>query len=284
MQAKRLLALVCAGLFVFTLQSCTTLPGDGDENSLPPEGGMSDDINKTGGGFPAMGGGAAFSGVLSRADHGNEGSNPESFTVVGNRLYFAADDGVSGRELWQFIPGVGARLAADVLPGSGPSNPEDLIRVGNILFFTALDGGGQRILWRYRGGRVVRVEKFSGQTVTDVAAMIALQKNLILFQEIGSSAFNAWYVDASGSTAEPLAGWGGMRRPQVLAVAKSFFVLRETGEPEQLYTGTAHSIRRIDRGRLESFGSEFAELRGDLFFNGEDEFGQELWVFRPTRR
>ena len=82
--------------------------------------------------------------------------------------------------------------------------------------------------------------------------------------------------------AEPLLGWDGLDKPEVLAVAKSFAVLREGGKSDQLYTCNAHSILSISQGRLEGFQTEFAEIRGELFFTGEDEFGEELWSFRPV--
>ena len=115
-----------------------------------------------------------------------------------------------------------------------------------------------------------------------VESTIALQHNLIAFQKIGTDAYNAWYVDASAAGAEPLPGWNGKAKPEVLAVARSFYVLRETGKPEQLYTGNALKIIEIDSDRLENFGTEFGELRGELFFSGEDEYGQELWSFWPA--
>ncbi len=283
MHSSRFLTLIFAGFVSFALQSCNTFVGDGDEDATPPEGGMSGDINETGGGPPAMGGGAAgFMARVSESDHGNDGSYPDGFTTVGNKLYFAADDGVNGRELWQYQHGAGVSLAADVRSGPGQSsNPQQLTRVGKHLFFTALDSGGTRILWFLSPRGAMPVQKFSGESMDEVGVLIGLQQHLIIFQSIGPNRWNAWQVGVDGGPADPLSGWDGMESPEVLAVAKSFAVLRAPSEPGQLYTCNAHSIKSISRTRLEGYGTEFAELRGALYFAGEDEFGQELWSFRP---
>ncbi|WP_052519513.1 ELWxxDGT repeat protein [Archangium violaceum] len=76
-------------------------------------------------------------------------------TVLSNRLYFSADDGVAGRELW-ISDGTesGTRLFADLNPGPASSSPTDLLNVHNSkLFFAADDGVHGREPWKlHRGG------------------------------------------------------------------------------------------------------------------------------------
>jgi len=75
---------------------------------------------------------------------------PRHLTAVGNQLFFTADNGLSGRELWR-SDGTeqGARIVRDVNPGDASSNPYILLVVGNTLYFSAINNSTGRELWRY---------------------------------------------------------------------------------------------------------------------------------------
>jgi ELWxxDGT repeat protein len=65
---------------------------------------------------------------------GSANSFPEQLTVVGDTLFFVADDGISGRELWKHSPG-GTSLVKDITPGEGSSQLEGLKNVNGTLYF-----------------------------------------------------------------------------------------------------------------------------------------------------
>src|SRR5262245_33095354 len=69
---------------------------------------------------------------------GTNDANPQQFVNVGGTLFFAADDGVHGRELWK-TDGTAAGTVM-VQDFSGGSFPENLTNVNGTLFFTANDG------------------------------------------------------------------------------------------------------------------------------------------------
>ena len=74
----------------------------------------------------------------------------QTLTAVGDTLYFTADDGVNGRELWKSDgTEAGTVLVKDINPGSGGSFPSSMTAVGDTLYFTANDGVNGRELWAY---------------------------------------------------------------------------------------------------------------------------------------
>ena len=62
---------------------------------------------------------------------------PCSLTAVGGTLFFTADDGSHGYELWKSDgTAAGTVLVKDINPGTSGSDPDDLTAVGGTLFFT----------------------------------------------------------------------------------------------------------------------------------------------------
>ena len=77
-------------------------------------------------------------------------SSPSGLTVFDNALYFSADDGVHGKELWKYN-GTTASLVADLIPGKFASSPSGLRLFDNALYFSADDGVHGKELWKYDG-------------------------------------------------------------------------------------------------------------------------------------
>jgi ELWxxDGT repeat protein len=66
-------------------------------------------------------------------------SSPANLTVFNDLLYFSANDGVHGRELWSF-DGATARLVLDMNPGANGSEVSELTVYNGMLYFSADDG------------------------------------------------------------------------------------------------------------------------------------------------
>ncbi len=77
---------------------------------------------------------------------------PALLAAAGDRLYFNADDGVHGVELWTSDgTAAGTRLVADLSPGALGSYPHDLTPAGGFLYFGADDAFHGDELWRTDG-------------------------------------------------------------------------------------------------------------------------------------
>ncbi|NBT12189.1 MAG: hypothetical protein EBS56_01090, partial [Planctomycetia bacterium] len=77
-------------------------------------------------------------------------SLPTDFRVAGTNLFFSADDGVNGRELWKY-DGTNVTMVKDVRSGSAPSDPIPLASSGSTLYFAAEDGVHGSELWKTDG-------------------------------------------------------------------------------------------------------------------------------------
>ena len=91
--------------------------------------------------------------MLSDINPGSVGGLPQDLTVVGSQVFFSANDGSHGRELWVTSgPGTFETFQVDdINPGSASSNPENLTAFDGLLFFTANDGTHGTQLWESDG-------------------------------------------------------------------------------------------------------------------------------------
>lgn len=95
---------------------------------------------------------------------GSSGSYPRNFAVMGNKLYFAADDGNFGEEIWvtdgyslctslfsshHNSTTLGTERLTDLYTSQSDSNPRKLIGIGNTLYFQARNTSSRDTLWKY---------------------------------------------------------------------------------------------------------------------------------------
>jgi ELWxxDGT repeat protein len=62
---------------------------------------------------------------------GSDGSKPECLTMFNGRLYFSAEDGTYGKELWVYEHYYAPNIVADIRNGISGSNPGDLTVFNN---------------------------------------------------------------------------------------------------------------------------------------------------------
>lgn len=128
-------------------------------------------------------------------------SSPRELTNVNGVLYFSADDGDSGFELWKSdgTPS-GTEQVKDINPDArfGPvgSNPSDLTNVNGVLYFVADDGSGFG-LWKSDGTEAgteqVKDLNPGGDSLTNVNGV------LFFVADDGVSGFELWKSEAGAA-------------------------------------------------------------------------------------
>lgn len=83
---------------------------------------------------------------------GANGSTPGNLTTVNGALFFTADNGTNGTELWK-SDGTesGTVLVKDIRTGTSGSSMTSLTAVGNLLYFRAHDGVHNLEPWKSDG-------------------------------------------------------------------------------------------------------------------------------------
>ncbi len=83
---------------------------------------------------------------------GSSGSSPSQLVDVNGTLYFIANDGKTGVEVWKSNgTSTGTLLVKDIFPGTGSSSPSRLTNVNGTLYFNANDNTNGYELWKSNG-------------------------------------------------------------------------------------------------------------------------------------
>jgi ELWxxDGT repeat protein len=124
---------------------------------------------------------------------------PYELTAVGNTLYFGANDGTNGDELWMSDgTASGTVMVKDIYSGSSWSAPQELTAVGNTLYFSAVDGTNGVELWKSDGtasGTVMVKDIYSGSTSSSPYYLTAVGNTLYFGANDGTNGDELWKCD-----------------------------------------------------------------------------------------
>jgi ELWxxDGT repeat protein len=196
--------------------------------------------------------------------------------VGGGKLYFRANDGVHGVELWESDGTIdGTKLSADINPGSASSNPTWITGIDSgVLFFAS--AGGNRIYFRTTEELIVL------PAMNDFSSAIGLGSRAY-FQ--GGTGGQVWSTDgtingtiqvATGTQYYPLQG-------AAFGPGKALLRLSDTVHGEEPWitdntpAGTA-MLRDISTGTGDSNPSVLTSIGDGVVFVATDgSSGRELW-------
>lgn len=128
-------------------------------------------------------------------------SLPTQLTAVNDTVFFVADDGLNGKELWKTDgTSTGTTLVKDVFPGASTSNPSYLIAFRDVLYFVADDGVHGPELWRSDGtaaGTTMLKDIFPGSSSSMPYLQAISPKALYFAASNGTHGHELWKTDGS---------------------------------------------------------------------------------------
>ncbi|GAB4252024.1 MAG: hypothetical protein Kow0079_06470 [Vicingaceae bacterium] len=233
---------------------------------------------------------------------GSANSMPDSLIVLGNDVFFQADNGTNGKELWNYDGTTGtASMVADINPGSGGSAPTQFMVLGSDLFFQANNGTNGSELWKYDGssGTVSMVADINpGSGSSSPSDLTVLGGDLYFFAYNINFGRELWKYDGTSGTVsitQDIFTGPGSSHPtyvsdmegNLVAVGSDLFFSADDGTNDfELWkydgtTGTASMVADINPSG-SSFPHHLAALGNDLLFAANDMNGTELWKYDGT--
>jgi len=157
------------------------------------------------------------------------------FTNVNGLLYFTADDGTHGTELWQSNgTAAGTVMVREIYPGAGPdgvplsSNPSFLVAMNDKLYFTATDPVHGTELWdpppvrnRRAGAKMTLFSNIQSQVSNLGGTTLGVAEGHTIWLDDKNAAAWGWFVDRArrdDSEFKSPANQGAKRRIDLLAV------------------------------------------------------------------
>jgi len=215
----------------------------------PDDGTNGVELWKSNGGPLGPGGTEMVANINSTAP-GN-GSNPGDFTDVNGTVFFVANDGINGSELWRIAPlFTTPTMVENINPTtSGVLSPAILTNVNDTLFFAADDGTNGEELWK----SVAPYDADSTERVKDINTGAGSSNPNLSINANGTLLFTA---DEGGTFDEEL--W------------------------RSVAPYDSDSTTKIDMGTGPSFPGPFVNINGTVLFGADDGIdGFELWKIEP---
>ena len=234
-------------------------PGSSSPNQLTPVGATLYFVATTPGAGTELwqSDGDASTQMTDDIQPGTGSSNPTDLTNIEDQsLFFAADDGVNGNELWTSVAGSNtATIVADINPGSAGSNPAAITDDFGTVLFIADDGTHGAQLWSSTG--------------SDAEMVALINPNGDAFQRLPGNQFAGPTVFSNG----------------LLIFSANDGV---HGFEPWISNGTSSGTfmaQDINPGSASSFPLQFTDVFGTVFFTANDgSTGFELYSVSANER
>jgi trimeric autotransporter adhesin len=272
----------------------------------------------------------------ARCDQGECGipkgwSHPDTVTVMGKQVFFAADDGKHGVELWK-SDGTkkGTTLVKDINTVKGNSNPNDdravnqsaevekLFAVGKTLYFRANDGKHGVELWKSdgteRGTKLVKDINPAAPAPTDdcksekscvgsswvdditVVGKTAAGRRIYFTAIDGKHGVELWKSDGTNKgtklikSINPSSAREASDIANLVALRKRIYFSANDGKHGLelwMSDGTERGtklVKDINTGSADSNPDQLTAFKGRLLFSADDGVhGNEMWRSNGTK-
>ena len=224
---------------------------------------------------------------------GTAGSDPAELTVVGNQVFFRADDGTEGAELWvtsgTTFDGITVRQVEDIWPGPQSGFPRNLTAFDGRLFFSADDGVTGEELWvsdGTRDGTRLLAETRPGAEGSELDELTVVGERLFFVARNDAAGEELWVTDGTPSgtrlAADVRSGPGGSGPSRLTAVGEVLVFAADDGAAgQELWRFDAAGASRIGNINPDG-GADIGPpvvLDDTVFFSADDHStGDELWA------
>lgn len=214
-------------------------------------------------------------------------SNPKSFCVVNNQMFFVCNDG-NGEALWRTDGTEAGTQLVKVINATQPHNSfiKEMINYNGVLLFSANDGVNGGELWRSDGtanGTYMVKDIYPGNSGNPLA--LTLFNNKVVFRAYDAPAsYRIWQTDGteSGTTFfanlnphHPDSNWS-------MIVYNDKLFVNNSSNPELLpcvtAEGTVQQINLADNGYTATYFSNPFIYGNNLYLSSNTTgYGYELW-------
>ncbi|RFS17783.1 ELWxxDGT repeat protein [Emticicia sp. C21] len=218
--------------------------------------------------------------MVKNISAGANSSSPYNFVKLNDKLYFFANDGENGVELWESNgTDGGTKIVKNINPNSN-SNPEELIVVNNTLYFVTDDGVHGTELWRSDGtdSGTVLVEDINPSGDGQISNLTNINGNLYFSAFDGTTMGGLWKVDGiTGETSKVTEKVSNASTFVNVNGTLLFQAFNSGGIDLWKSDGTDDGTVRLKTGSAFPM-SGFLNINGTIYFAaGDYTNGKELW-------
>ena len=221
---------------------------------------------------------------------GSVGSDPKELAVFNSRLYFQANDGTNGWELWEYDDTNDPSLVKDIRSGFNSSAPHQLTVFNGKLYFAAADSTNGFELWVYDGINDPSLVKdiWNGSISSRPSGFTEFNNKLYFRADNDTSGYELWVYDGINDPSLVKDIWTGPNdsSPTFLTVFnnKLYFAANgwNSGNELWVYDGINDPslVKDINPGSSGSFPIDLTVFNNKLYFQADhDTNGDELWVY-----
>ena len=235
--------------------------------------------------------------LLKDINPGAASAAPAGLIVINSTLYFRADNGTNGIELWKSDASpAGTVMIRDINPGIGSSSPGNFTSLGSSILFAAADGSLGRELWKTDGtsdGTVLVRDINSGAADSSPdnspgASFAVLNGNVYFQANTAAAGDELWKSDGTFAGTQLIldlnAGisHGNYRQIFTHSATRILFQGRDTTNGREVFKsdGTVGNISLVqDLNAGTSFASpqDFFSINGNTVFRADNGTSDRLW-------
>ncbi len=211
------------------------------------------------------------------SSQGSQGSDPSSLISFDNAVYFVADDGLTGQQLWRF-DGTNTTRITDITAGPYGSEFENMMVVGSDLYFTAYDGSTSW-LYQYDGSRLTQVttSKAGGANPYDLTVL-----NGVLYFIGHDNSDDSWLYEYNGTAlTQVTTSASGVSYPYDLTVMNgALYFIGYGGDGNGLYEYDGTKLTQVNTSGLGiTYPYQLFADDDTLYFAGYDS-NFDSWLYK----